>query len=67
MIPADQSCSNCQFFKVELTENPDTGQCMRYPPQVSYPAGVGFADLSRSMVWPVTRPSEWCGEWVQTK
>ncbi len=62
-VPVDEACNNCQFFMPVLTPNPETVQCMRYPPQFSYGQAMGYQDPTKSMVWPVTRTTRWCGEW----
>jgi hypothetical protein len=56
-IPADcmPMCQSCSFFERE--KNEDVGICRRYPPSTFFLGDDEFDSL-----FPVTGPSEWCGE-----
>lgn len=54
-----RTCKTCRYW-VELRPEAGSptpgGYCHRMPP-----TALGFA------TWPITRPADWCGEWVMFK
>jgi hypothetical protein len=54
--PRPQRCENCRYAETTLSpDDPDAGECRRYPPVLSC---GGKADF------PKVRRADWCGEWV---
>lgn len=63
---ADRFCMTCSFWtqtKIEgpgvpgIPGSPALGECKRYAPRPS--VGTGH----RHVLWPLTGPGEFCGEW----
>jgi hypothetical protein len=52
----DQSCANCNFSVTNPTSN---ACCHRHAPSPE----IGVSP-HRWAVWPVVRPTDWCGEWA---
>lgn len=51
------TCSTCRYWQIAPT---GTGICRRYAPK---PAIIMQAPgLPIGLVWPGTKPDEWCGE-----
>lgn len=50
------SCNTCRLWQVK--EGGQDGICRRHAPK---PAIV--LPGSAQLIWPATKPSEWCGEW----
>lgn len=72
---SQQSCKNCKFYKrleVEAGPNPyqidgaqlDYGYCRRFPPTPLEIKATSTPPVVATQ--PIVRPTEWCGEWVET-
>jgi hypothetical protein len=61
--PDGQSCHTCFFWDMMSAKQreSDMGHCRRFPP----PQPAGRAQPASPSWWPVTRLTEWCGEWRQ--
>lgn len=54
MLGLTAFCSNCEFWQIEqsikpLNEGKTIGRCRAYPPVPKH--------------WPITKNSDWCGNW----
>jgi hypothetical protein len=54
-------CANCRFWKDETQADDDFqwGYCRRYPPRSGH-----NDDGDDIVVWSMTVPENWCGEWA---
>lgn len=51
-----RTCNNCRFAKMDGQDGQNL-TCYRLPPAtILMPTAFQF-------MWPVVRPSSWCGEW----
>jgi len=57
----EQECSRCRHWRKE-SENPNMGECRRYPPQVVWHPVKGemYGDLY--FHFPMVLANQWCGE-----
>lgn len=59
----DEKCSNCKYH---IKDNPNYGECHRYPPKKlipdDWPEG-GEPQQSDENRWPIVFHDEWCGEY----
>lgn len=54
--PREQRCDNCRYAEAPLSpDEPDTGECRRYPPSRSCDGRPDFPKVGRD---------DWCGEWA---
>ena len=51
-----KTSKNCKFWESEEQPESPTGYCHRYAPRPR-------EDIETR--WPVTKSSEWCGEWQE--
>lgn len=66
MNPAGVECRTCYFWERVNPVSPlwcshteVLGTCRRSAPEQSRDPGQNY----QTAVWPITRPTDWCGEW----